>query len=182
MKLVRFSGTGIHGYLTINIKFNVDLTFITGINGSGKTSALNAIVALISPDLRMLANLQFTEIQLEVENNSEIIVVSASTTENGVVLLSSVTPDLFAFNKYVVDPELPTHRQLDGEAEHYRDVFATNSTNPVLKSLPLYQPLCFLGWTDVLALTRRSGSAPDFSRLDHHGQLETYSLRRLPEV
>lgn len=145
MKLLRFMGSDIHGYLDINIRFNRDLTFVTGINGSGKTSALNAIVALISPDLRMLASLQFREIQLELENNNERIVVSATTIANGVRLSSSATDETFSFNKYVVDPDMPTHRQLDAEVEHYRDLLATNAGHLVLKSIGALPTPMFLG-------------------------------------
>jgi recombinational DNA repair ATPase RecF len=58
MKLIQFTARDMHGYLNLSFKFNNQLTFLTGINGSGKTSSLNAIVALISPDLRVLATLE----------------------------------------------------------------------------------------------------------------------------
>lgn len=158
MKLLRFVGSNIHGYLDINIKFNRDLTFITGINGSGKTSALNAIVALISPDLRTLSNLQFKDIQLELENNDERIIVSATTIENGVRMSSSATDETFSFNKYVIDPELPPHRQFDGEAEHYRDLLAANAGHPVLRSIGALPTPMFLG------LDRRARFDDDISK------------------
>lgn len=77
MRLVRFVASGVHGYLKFNIKFNESLTFITGINGSGKTSAVNAIVALLTPDLSVLANLIFDAIKLEIENDGSKLSLSA---------------------------------------------------------------------------------------------------------
>jgi predicted ATP-binding protein involved in virulence len=68
MKLTRFSGTGIHGFLKFDVNFYDDLTFLYGINGSGKTTVLNSIVALITPSLHILAELEFREIRVEVEN------------------------------------------------------------------------------------------------------------------
>ena len=38
MQVKRFRASKIHGYLDFNILFRSDLTFLTGINGSGKTS------------------------------------------------------------------------------------------------------------------------------------------------
>jgi predicted ATP-binding protein involved in virulence len=146
MKLVRFTGSGIHGYLRITIKFNKSLTFITGINGSGKTSALNAIVALITPDLRILAGLQFSELSLELENNGEKITVSAAADAGrNILILSSMSKDKFSFKKYTTDSDLPPSRQLEAEAEHYREVLSNNLLNPVLRSIGALPTPMFLG-------------------------------------
>ena len=145
MKLVRFTGSGIHGYLKIVVKFYPRLTFITGINGSGKTSALNAIVALISPELSVLAGLQFDELSLEIENNNEHIIVSAVGRDGSVDLSSSSSTEVFSFKKYISDPDLPPSRQYDLEVEHYRDLFTTNAGHPVLKSIAALPTPMFLG-------------------------------------
>ena len=54
MKIERFVGTSVNGYLHFDVEFFRDLTFLTGINGSGKTSALNSIAALLLPRLDYL--------------------------------------------------------------------------------------------------------------------------------
>jgi predicted ATP-binding protein involved in virulence len=51
MQLKRFKATAVHGFLNFDISFNEDVTFLTGINGSGKTSVVQSIIALISPSL-----------------------------------------------------------------------------------------------------------------------------------
>jgi len=51
MKIRNFSAEKVHGYLTLHVEFFDDLTFLTGINGSGKTSVIYSIVALITPNL-----------------------------------------------------------------------------------------------------------------------------------
>jgi predicted ATP-binding protein involved in virulence len=145
MKLVRFTGSGIHGYLTIDVTFNEQLTFITGINGSGKTSTLNAIVALISPDLRILANLEFTEITLILEENGEKRFVSAVWDEAAVALFTSTSRDRFTFKKYVPDPDIPMSRQLDNEVQHYRDLLSASASHEVLRSISALPTPMFLG-------------------------------------
>jgi recombinational DNA repair ATPase RecF len=66
MQITRFFGTDIHGYLNFDVRFNAGLTFLTGINGSGKTSVIQSIIALISPSFFVLANLNFKTIRVEL--------------------------------------------------------------------------------------------------------------------
>ena len=40
MKITKLHAENVHGYLPIDVSFYDDLTFLTGLNGSGKTSAL----------------------------------------------------------------------------------------------------------------------------------------------
>src|ERR1035438_10053083 len=68
MKISRFACENVHGYLSFQLAFNPDLTFLTGINGSGKTTAVRAITALLTPSLRDLANIGYSDIAVEVEH------------------------------------------------------------------------------------------------------------------
>lgn len=66
MKLISFVAVGVHEYLNFNIKFNGDVNFIAGLNGTGKTSALNMIAALLAPSLEDLAKINFSSATLSV--------------------------------------------------------------------------------------------------------------------
>ncbi|WP_087499873.1 AAA family ATPase [Pseudomonas sp. SID14000] len=66
MKLIKFSASNVHEYLNFNIKFNNDVNFIAGLNGSGKTSALNIIAALLAPSLEDLGKITFSSSELSV--------------------------------------------------------------------------------------------------------------------
>jgi predicted ATPase len=57
---------GVHEYLDFNIKFNDNVNFIAGLNGSGKTSALNLIAALLAPSLEDLGKISFKHSILSV--------------------------------------------------------------------------------------------------------------------
>lgn len=70
MKLISFSAVGVHSHLSFNIKFNDDVNFIAGLNGSGKTSALNIISALLVPSLEDLAKISFRTAELCVKTDS----------------------------------------------------------------------------------------------------------------
>jgi predicted ATP-binding protein involved in virulence len=64
MKLNSFKAEKVHGYLNYNIDFFSELTFLIGINGSGKTSALKLILGLISPSYQYLNQIEFEYAEL----------------------------------------------------------------------------------------------------------------------
>ncbi len=51
MKIIHYKAEKIYGHMDFDIKFNPNLTFLVGINGSGKTTVLRSLSALISPSL-----------------------------------------------------------------------------------------------------------------------------------
>lgn len=71
MKITRFFCSKLHGFLDIDIAFNNDLNFITGINGVGKTAVLKTIKAITSPipDFHYLSNLEFGSILVYLEKD-----------------------------------------------------------------------------------------------------------------
>ena len=122
MRLNRFRATGVHGFIKFNIRFDDQLTFLTGINGSGKTTALNAIVALITPDLSTLSELQYQKIQVDLENDGRRVSIISENKDTSVSLRVRSDSDPFVFSKYIFDPDVPPRRQLESEAEHYREL------------------------------------------------------------
>lgn len=64
MKINSFTAEGVHDYLKFDLTFYPDLTFLIGINGSGKTSALKLILGLTSPAFHYLnqINYKFCEV------------------------------------------------------------------------------------------------------------------------
>jgi len=86
MRLNRFRASKLNGFLDFDIKFNKDLTFLTGINGSGKTTVLNAIVALITPSLYIIANTLFNTIRIDFDINGKKQFIAASKDNLQIVL------------------------------------------------------------------------------------------------
>ncbi|GHB37484.1 hypothetical protein GCM10007094_28510 [Pseudovibrio japonicus] len=87
MRILRFIGRKINGYINLDINFNSDLTFITGINGSGKTTALNCMTALLMPRLNYLVGQQFEQISVWIEHEGKELQISA-VKENRVTELT----------------------------------------------------------------------------------------------
>ena len=61
MKLRNFQATDVYGFLNFNIHFSDTLNFLVGVNGSGKTTALRLIQAMLTPSLRDLLVIPFTQ-------------------------------------------------------------------------------------------------------------------------
>lgn len=94
MKLVSFTANDVHGYMNFEIKFNRDVNFIAGLNGSGKTTALNIIASLISPSIEDLSKIVFTYAKLELddENGNTFSIIAKQNSET-LEISTSATPD-----------------------------------------------------------------------------------------
>lgn len=84
MKVSRFRASGVHGYLRIEVEFFPDLTFLTGLNGSGKTSALRLLMALLTPRIEEFATIEFERAEVVVSDAGRDSVITASRTTDGI--------------------------------------------------------------------------------------------------
>ena len=62
-----FDVEGFWGVKRIRIKFNSDLNFIIGLNGSGKTTAINMLAATLKADFQHLYIASFTKILVKLK-------------------------------------------------------------------------------------------------------------------
>lgn len=81
-----FEAKGVFGYLDFNIEFNDDKNFLVGRNGSGKTTALKLINALITPSFRELLSTSFEYCSLSLNFNGEDTYIYAYTKGDEVFL------------------------------------------------------------------------------------------------
>lgn len=158
MKLIKFEATDVNGYLNFSLDFFEDLTFLTGINGTGKTSALNAMSALLMPKVDYLASHRFACISLTIGHRGEEVKLSAERTQRSTKLSCSLYPEepisFEAFSE--PDTDLPRHKLLEMEDEYYKELLAKNANSPILSFIENLPTPMFLG------LDRRSRSfTPD---------------------
>lgn len=140
MQITKFRGFQIHGYLNFDVNFEHDLTFLTGINGSGKTSVIQSIIALISPSFFVLANLDFESIQVDIEHEGTKLTIEAvKKIENTVELATSATNERLQLKKYVPPAEEPLARTTDRAQDYYREMttlLATHEVVQIINKLP----------------------------------------------
>ena len=71
LRIIRLQAERVHGYIPLDIQFDEQLTFLTGSNGSGKTTALRLISAILQPNLDMLDSIEFKMVILEFSIESK---------------------------------------------------------------------------------------------------------------
>ncbi len=86
MKVKRLEAQDVHGYLPIRIDFDSNLTFLTGLNGSGKTTALRLLMGLLAPDIDELAEVTFKVAAVTVADGSGETVIRAERSGGGLVI------------------------------------------------------------------------------------------------
>ena len=153
MKITKFTGEGLHDFLDIEIDFREDLTFLVGINGSGKTTALEAINSMFVPQFSALSKTKYKMMKVEFNFDGVIGYIKSTKNENIIKLETSSSEQSIEFPAYVIDPEVPSYKEIDHEQEYYRDIVSRHAQNDVLLFINSLPTPMFLG------LNRR-GNAP----------------------
>ena len=137
MKTLRhFKASGVFRYLTMDLPLNDDLTFLYGLNGSGKTTALKLIMALLEPSLEPLVSIPFTQLSLAGDTHKtgpvEILV---EKNKSALEITTSLAPDAKLALKFG-----------DFDIEDISDIQSMAlKSNPVMKALDEITPPIFLG-------------------------------------
>ena len=135
MKIRSLIATEVHGYLPISILFYDDCTFLIGLNGAGKTSALRLLTAMITPNLEELASIDFHRAEVQVAEGENTLNIIAEKHHGEMTLsLSNFTEPLHltaAHLQFLVDS-----RYREEGHSPIKDLIQSNSTYKLLRSLP----------------------------------------------
>jgi hypothetical protein len=144
MRIIAFRATGLAHRRQLGLEFNDDLTILTGVNGSGKTTVLASVIALLSPNLEALASINYDKIEVELSINRKRILVRAEKVDGAVNLGVSGSREVFRFPIFedgYLGPET-----IEARSRYYTDLLATSaSTNPILRKLADIPTPMFLG-------------------------------------
>lgn len=120
------------GEYSLEFDFHDDISFIIGINGSGKTTVINLIVAALTANFAELDRLEFSRIEIKLKSNvsrkKPTIVISKKPLKQGpfasieyaVSSASSEKPTLFTLEDYEEQMMLRRYPRHIIERELYR--------------------------------------------------------------
>jgi predicted ATP-binding protein involved in virulence len=146
MRLISFSGKGIYDLFDLDtIEFDPGVTFLTGINGTGKTTAVYSIFSLITPNLHNLARVPHALFSLCIENKGEkmekIEKMEIRSSNNGKILTLKVISDSIDTTAELNIAIYPGSSDPRGtrfekeERQYYLSEFQKNFINPVLQKI-----------------------------------------------
>jgi predicted ATPase len=90
-RIDEFQASKVYEYIDMDIRFFRELTFLYGLNGSGKTTALRLIMGLLEPSLRTLLTIPYRDVILRGEADRGEVELRASKDEKNFVLGCSMT-------------------------------------------------------------------------------------------
>lgn len=135
MKLLSLVATKVHGYLPISIHFHDDCTFLIGLNGAGKTSALRLVTAMITPNLEELASIDFERAEIQVADGENTLRILAAKNRGEM----SLSLDNFTEPLHLTPAQLQLlvdSRYRDDGHSPLKDLIQSSSTYRLLRSLP----------------------------------------------
>lgn len=140
-----FYAEKVFGYLDFNINFNKDVSFLIGGNGSGKTTALKLMNALIKPNFKELLQIPFESCSLVLTDDNVEISISAVSSGDKIILKLSGCESALELPVYTVSPfEYYSNRE-DKLGEFVSEVNRRNADHPVVKAISKIDSPIFLG-------------------------------------
>lgn len=136
MKLVRFEAAAVHGYLDFDVEFRPDVNFFAGLNGSGKTTALKMIMAMQTPSIEQLRDIEFDQAKLTIEDKNKIVNIEYVKHEDALEIVLSSGWQVLASETIPWDFfESPKHRLSSGKVNSGVLNDIRNLTSPIFLSL-----------------------------------------------
>jgi ABC-type cobalamin/Fe3+-siderophores transport system ATPase subunit len=156
MKIRSLVATKVHGYMPISIQFYEDCTFLIGLNGSGKTSALRLLTAIMTPNLEELASIDFERAEVQVAEGDQTLNIIAEKQRGEMTLsLNNFTEPLHltaAHLQFLVD-------------NRYREE-AHSPIKELIQASPVYKVLRSFPTPIFLGIERRTAWSANAEELD----------------
>jgi len=145
MKLKSFKAKNVFGYMNFNIDFNDDITLLYGINGSGKTTALKLIQAILTPSFKDFHIIKYDELKLSYADNEKTFRIEIKKND------IDINIKIYISNKKQYELTIPIIRQdeleyiIEKDESYFNEFLIENREDDVIDFLTnIKQPL-FLG-------------------------------------
>ncbi|BEO05416.1 AAA family ATPase [Serratia marcescens] len=141
MKINNFQAESVYGYLNFNIDFNDDLSFLVGSNGSGKSTVIKLIQALITVDIKELLTIPYEQIMLTYTNKNEKYKIVSRKDRQHIRIVHTDIEEALIIPILAKEEFIGSDRDVKVFSHAERDL-ATNATLRKIKSIV---PPVFLG-------------------------------------
>ena len=84
MIIKNFKATKVHGYLSFDIHFMEDITYLIGLNGCGKTTVLKLISGLLLPYYDYLATIKYDTISISLSDKEQNYLIEAKQDKQSI--------------------------------------------------------------------------------------------------
>lgn len=145
MIVKKFMAKEVFGYLDFDVRFNDDVSFLVGGNGSGKTTALKLMNALITPNFKELLKIPFDSVSVDFLVDDEIMQVVAKAKDGGVSLVISSMSDELILPSYSNDEIVYYSNKSDKIDEIIERVNREYADHPIVKEISKIDSPVFLG-------------------------------------
>lgn len=141
MKIEKFEATNVYGYLNFDIEFNDDLSFLVGSNGTGKSTIIRLIQAIITVDIKELIKIPYEKITLNYTHRNDKSFISCRKDRQHVVIKhkdvdESLLIPIVAKEEFI---------NLEDGSKIYNHIEKDIMRNPTLRKIKSMTPPVFLG-------------------------------------
>ena len=175
MRVRSFRGEDVHGYLRFDVALNDDLTFLNGINGSGKTTIVNSIVSLITPDLDWLMTTDYRKLAVDIDLDGVDISIETDKTDKRFTLRCSAVSKSLTIPLASLEEERTAPRYFRTSSGRVilrnrpsRVLPGRLANHEVLTAIAALPTPMFLGLERTTRRSSRIEPEPDFEELEEH--------------
>lgn len=148
MEINSLKASNVFKYLDIDITFNKDITFIVGLNGSGKTTAIRLINAILTPSPKELNLIPFDDAEVSLTHENNVITINAKKKDNHISISIKEPKKIKGeFNVPILDFEELEYRyeQKESGENYFKSLILEERDNSILKFILDLPSPYFLG-------------------------------------
>lgn len=145
MLLKTFKANKVFGYLDFDITFNKDINFLVGGNGTGKTTALKLLNALLVPNFKELLVIPFKLIEFTVEHNNRNLQIIAQSNDKEIKLSIGDVDDALLLPNYSREEFDFYSSKKEGIDDLINETIRKYADHPVVKKISSLPSPIYLG-------------------------------------